>query len=81
MLKQAKNGNGLHSLLMELPERSNMEIALGRGYTEQEAKDYAEMLDWTRKWDSAISMNERYSLIEQMSERVRPLLANFNHPA
>jgi len=80
-LNLAKTGAEIHAMVMELPERTSMEVALERGYVGQEAQDYADMLDWTGKIDNAKSSAERFQLIEQMPERIKPLWANFNHPS
>ena len=80
-LKQAKNSEELSALLEEIPERTNMEVALMRGYEGQEAQDFADMLEWSTRIDHAGSMEERYRLIEQMPKHLGHHWANYNHPS
>lgn len=80
-IRNAKSGQEIHDLVMRLPTRSYIDIAIERGYTGQEAEDYANMLDWDAKIDLASSKEERIKLMEQLPERVKEHLVNFNHPS
>lgn len=79
-MRNAESGQEIYDLVMKLPDRSHIDIATERGYTGQEAQDYADMLEWDAKIDLAASKSERIRLMEQLPDRIKALWANFNHP-